>query len=135
MARRGVGGGTLVLDSDGVSKAAVGDERVRAHLQAALRRQARVLVSAVTLTEVLRGGPRDTRVHRILKGVTVEDVTSARARAAGELLGSIGMQATVDAIVAATARAQPGPVLIVTSDPGDFARLAQDRADVTVAVV
>jgi predicted nucleic acid-binding protein len=118
-----------------VSKAAVGDERARAHLQAALRRQARVLVSAVTLTEVLRGGPRDTQVHRILKGVTVEDVTSAGARTAGELLGSIGMQATVDAIVAATARAQPGPVLIVTSDPGDLVRLTQDRADVTVAVV
>lgn len=135
MARRAVGGGTLVLDSDGVSKVAAGDERAHGHLQVALRRQSRVVASAVTLTEVLRGGPRDTPTHRILKSLTVDDVTSQRARAAGELLGSVGMDATVDAIVAATALAQPGPVLILTSDPGDLARLTQDRTDVTVATV
>lgn len=135
MARRPVGGGTLVLDSDGVSKAASGDERAVAHLQVALRRQARVVVSAVTLAEVLRGGSRDVRVHRILKGLTVEDVSRSRARAAGELLGANAMNATVDAIVAATALAQPGPVLILTSDPKDLAHLVRDRADVAVVAV
>ena len=46
-------GGTLVLDSEGLSKLAAGDARARAYLETALARRARVVVSAITLTEVL----------------------------------------------------------------------------------
>jgi hypothetical protein len=43
--------------------------------------------------------------------------------------------ATVDAIVAATAIRQPGAVLLVTSDPGDLNRLMAHRRDIAVLSV
>ena len=87
--RRIAAGGTLVLDSEGLAKLAAGDPRARAHLKAALDRRAKVAVSALTLTEVLRGGPRDAPVHqRSVAGSSVIPVTSAIARRAGELLGT-----------------------------------------------
>lgn len=53
MARRQVSttGGTLVLDSEGLSKLAAGDQRTRAHLESARERGAGVVVSAITLAE------------------------------------------------------------------------------------
>jgi predicted nucleic acid-binding protein len=117
MARRvAPGTGTLVLDSDGLSKAAAMDERTAAYVKTALREQGRVIVSAVTLAEVLRGGARDTLVHRALASYEVETITSQLGQAAGEILGSVGGNQTVDAIVAAVARAQPGRVVVLTPD-------------------
>jgi hypothetical protein len=56
MARRvEPGTGTLVLDSDGLSKAAAMDERTAAYVKTALREQGRVIVPAVTFAEVQRG--------------------------------------------------------------------------------
>jgi predicted nucleic acid-binding protein len=52
-------GGTLVLDCEGLSKLAAGDQRTRAFLESARERGARVVVSAITLAEALRGGSRD----------------------------------------------------------------------------
>ena len=49
--------GTLVLDSEGLSKLATGDSRARAHLEIAIARRARVVASAMTLTEVLEVPP------------------------------------------------------------------------------
>jgi predicted nucleic acid-binding protein len=130
-------GGTLVLDAEGVAKAAANDQRVLAHLAVALRRQARVVVSTVTLAEILRGSPRDAPVHRVLNRVSHEPVTEHLGRAAGALLGTTRLPgtATVDAVVAATALDQPGPVLILTSDPGDLRTLTQARDDIAVAHV
>ncbi|MFC7763419.1 type II toxin-antitoxin system VapC family toxin [Catellatospora bangladeshensis] len=76
-------GGALLLDSEGLSKLAAGDERVRAFLETALNRRAQVVVSAITLTEVLRGGPRDTTVHRVLSRITALPVTPELGRRAG----------------------------------------------------
>lgn len=140
MARRQVAattGGTLILDAEGVTKAAANNQRVLAHLAVALRRQARVIVSTVTLAEVLRGSPRDAPVHRVLNRVSREPVTENLGRAAGALLGATRLPrtATVDAVVAATALDQPGPVLILTSDPGDLTTLTQARDDIAVAHV
>jgi predicted nucleic acid-binding protein len=134
-------GGTLVLDAEGVAKAAANDQRVLAHLAVALRRQARVVVSTVTLAEILRGSPRDAPVHRVLNRVSHEPVTEHLGRAAGALLGTLlgttrlPGTAIVDAVVAATALDQPGPVLILTSDPGDLRTLTQTRDDIAVAHV
>jgi predicted nucleic acid-binding protein len=130
-------GGTLILDAEGVTKAAANNQRVLAHLAVALRRQARVIVSTVTLAEVLRGSPRDAPVHRVLNRVSREPVTENLGRAAGALLGATRLPrtATVDAVVAATALDQPGPVLILTSDPGDLTTLTQARDDIAVAHV
>lgn len=68
-------GGTVVLDADGVSKAAAADHQVHAILVSARNRDARVIVSAVTLAEVLRGTPRDAAMYRVLTRVTELPVT------------------------------------------------------------
>ena len=128
-------GGTVVLDADGVSKAAAADRLVHAMLLLARHRDARVVVSAVTLAEVLRG-PRDAATYRVLTRIAELPVTSEVGRAAGALLGSTGLSgATVDAVVAATALRQTGPVLLVTSDPSDMAALTASRSDLAVAAV
>ncbi|MGE5286058.1 MAG: PIN domain-containing protein [Micromonosporaceae bacterium] len=127
--RRIAAGGTLVLDSEGLSKLATGDARARAYLDSARARRARVAVSAITLTEALRGGPRDTAVHRVLSRITIVPVTAEIARRAGELLGATGLsghRCAVDAVVAATALELQRPVVLLTSDPDDLSRLVEE---------
>jgi hypothetical protein len=125
----------VVLDAEGLSAAAAGSQRVRAELALAERLGARVHVSAVTLTETLRGGGRDASVHRLLKGVVQQPVTPALGRAAGELLGRTGRADTVDAIVAVTASGVGQKVRIVTSDPDDLRALTAEMDGVTVVGV
>src|SRR5258708_1024030 len=129
MARpRVASGGTLVLDSEGLSKLAVGDPRARGYLEAARARRARVVVSAITLTEVLRGGSRDVRVHQVLTHVTTLPVTPELARRAGELLGATGLsghRCAIDSVVAVTALEMARPVVLLTSDPDDLSRLVE----------
>jgi predicted nucleic acid-binding protein len=122
-------GGTLVLDSEGLTKLVLGDGRARGYLAAARSRRARVAASAITLTEVLRGGPRDAAAHRVLSRITVVPVTAQIARRAGELLGETGLsghRCAIDAVVAATALGLERPVILLTSDPDDLARLVEE---------
>jgi predicted nucleic acid-binding protein len=127
--RRVAAGGTLVLDSEGVAKLATGDARTRAYLDSARARRAQVAVSAITLTETLRGGPRDATVHRVLARVTVVPVTAQIARRAGELLGATGLsghRCATDAVVSATALELERPIVLLTSDPDDMNRLVEE---------
>jgi predicted nucleic acid-binding protein len=127
--RRIASGGTLVLDCEGLSKLAAGDPRTRAYLDSARARGARVVVSAITLTEALRGGPRDAAVHRVLSRITVVPVTAVIARRAGELLGMTGLsghRCAIDAVVAATALDTERPIVLLTSDPEDFNKLVEE---------
>jgi predicted nucleic acid-binding protein len=129
MAGRYVAGGTLVLDAEGLAKLAVGDVRVRGYLDSARARGARVAVSAVTLTEALRGGPHDAAVHCVLARITVVPVTAAAARRAGELLGAAGLsghRCAIDAVVASTAFDSERPVVLLTSDLDDMNRLVEE---------
>jgi predicted nucleic acid-binding protein len=122
-------GGTLVLDSEGLSKLATGGARVRAHLDTARARRARVAVSAITLTGVLRGGPRDAAAHRVLSRIIIVPVTAEIARRAGELLGTTGLsghRCAIDAVVAATALELERPVVLLTSDPDDLSKLVEE---------
>lgn len=142
MARRPVGGGgALVLDCEGLVKLAAGDQKARAFLETARERRAGVIVSAVTLTEVLRGGPRDASVHRVLSRVTVQPVSAELGRRAGELLGTAGLsghRCAIDAVVAATALDLARPVVLLTSDPDGLSKLVEepDRPkDQRIAVV
>ena len=83
-------------------------------------------MSAVTLTETLRGGSRDATVHRVLSRVNVVPVTVQIARRAGELLGTTGRsghRCAIDAIVAATAIGLERPIVLLTSDLDDVNRL------------
>ncbi|GAA4907367.1 PIN domain-containing protein [Stackebrandtia albiflava] len=127
--RRLNAGGTLFLDSEGLVKLARDDARAQAYLRRARARAASVCLSAVTLTETLRGHPRDAELHRVLRRINVLSVSPAIARAAGELLGHTGLsghRCAIDAIVAATAMACLRPVVILTSDHGDLAKLVQE---------
>jgi len=125
----------VVLDSGALSKAAAGDVRVRAELAVAEQLGAGVHVSSVTLTEVLRGHPRDARVHALLAGVDQDSVSPELGRAAGELLGRTNRTDTVDAIVALTANAAGSRVRLLTGDPGDLRALTTDMAGVTVVPI
>jgi predicted nucleic acid-binding protein len=127
--RRIAGGGTIVLDCEGLSKLAAGDQRTRGYLDSAREKSARVAVSAITLTEVLRGSPRDAPVHRVLSRINVAPVTGAIARRAGELLGTTGLsghRCAIDAVVAATALEMERPVLLLTSDLDDLGKLVEE---------
>lgn len=130
MARRGVAtGGTLVLDSEGLVKLAEGHPRPRAYLDTARARRAGVVVSAITLTEVLRGGRRDARLHQVLSRIITLPVTPQLARQAGELLGRTGLsghRCAVDAVVAVTALGVARPVVLLTSDPDDLNLLVEE---------
>jgi predicted nucleic acid-binding protein len=86
-------------------------------------------VSAITLTEVLRGGARDAAVDRVLSRVTVRLVTPEIARRAGELLGATGLsghRCAIDAVVAVTALELERPVVLLTSDPDDLGKLVEE---------
>ena len=126
--RRGLGG-TLVLDAEGLRKLADGNPRAVSFAKDAYVANAIVLTVASTLTEVLRGGPRDAPVHRILKDVSVVPVGPEEGRAAGELLGRTGLsghRCALDALLAVVALAQPRPVVVLTSDTDDLQRLTDE---------
>jgi predicted nucleic acid-binding protein len=121
--------GTLVLDAQGLVRLAEADEHVLVRVQEADASGADIVTAASTLTEVLRGGPRDARIHRILRRVTVAEIDKNVGRKAGELLGATGMsghRCTVDALLAVVALAQRRPVILLTSDPDDMARLTEE---------
>jgi predicted nucleic acid-binding protein len=128
---------TFVLDSEGVSKLADDHPDLVSYVSNARRRQAGVVASAVTLSEVLRGTPRDAAVHRVLKRMEIVPLTHQLGRRAGELLGTSGLPATatVDAMVAATALSQTRPVVILTSDPCDLSALIEGEAGIGVLPV
>jgi len=122
-------GGTLVLDAEGLVKLAEEHPVVYARVKAARIRNGNVVTAASTLTEVLRGGPSDARVHRVLGRMTVVPIDEPRGRAAGELLGRTGLsgyRCALDALLAVIALDQPRPVVLLTSDPRDLARLTEE---------
>jgi predicted nucleic acid-binding protein len=126
--RRGVAG-TLVLDAQGVTKLAAGDAAVRALALNTRQRGGLVVTAASTLAEVLRGGPKDAPVHQALRHVNIASIGKDLGRKAGELLGAAGMSGhrdTVDSLLAAVALAQQRPVVLLTSDPADMARLTEE---------
>lgn len=128
---------TFVLDSEGISKLADDHPKLVSYVTNARKRQAGVVASAATLSEVLRGAPRDAAVHRILKRVEIVPLTRDLGRRAGELLGSSGLPATatIDAMVAATALKQRRPVVVLTSDPKDLSALVEGESGVGVLQV
>ncbi len=122
-------GGALVLDAEGVVKLARGDLRTRQWFEAARTRRSEVVTAASTLAEILRGGARDAALYRVLNRITVVPVSKDHGRAAGELLGRTGLdghRCAIDALLAAVALRQPRPVVLLTSDPADLAKLTEE---------
>ena len=119
---------TLILDAGGVS--ALAGERAR--LMELRRRGLWPAQSpAVVLAESLTGDHRrDFHANRLVRACQVRDVTESHAREAARLRTATGRAATItaiDAVVAAFASTCPGPV-VLTSDPGDLAALAEHTA-------
>jgi hypothetical protein len=118
-----------VLDAEGLRKLADGDPRAVSFARDAYLANAIVLTAASTLTEVLRGGPRDAPVHRALNDVSVIPIGPEEGRAAGELLGRTGLsghRCALGALLAVVALAQPRPVVLLTSDTDDMRRLTEE---------
>lgn len=118
-----------MLDAEGIVKFATGDARTLQRLEAAWQRESQVVTAASTLAEVLRGGTRDANLHRVLSRITVVPIDKSLGRNAGELLGRTGMsghRCALDALLAVVALEQVRPVVLLTSDPDDMARLTEE---------
>lgn len=85
-----------------MSKAASNDRVVQAWVQRARELDADLVVSAVTLAEVVRGRARDAAINRVVTAAEVIAAHEPLGRTAGRLLGNAGSDATIDALVGAT---------------------------------
>jgi hypothetical protein len=106
-----------------------GDPAVRARAREVIQRGGEVVTAASALAEVLHGGPRDAPVYQALKHVQVVPISADLGRRAGELLDATGMSghdSAMDALLATVALAQSRPILLITSDPDDMARLTEE---------
>jgi predicted nucleic acid-binding protein len=125
---------TLVLDSGGLTALAGQRARLRELQQRGLWP---AQVPAVVLTEALTGDHRrDFHLNRLLHTCQVRPVTEEQAREGARLrtlTGRAGELSAVDAVVAATAGAQDGGI-VLTSDPGDLRDLEEHAAHRFVVV-
>jgi hypothetical protein len=131
--RSAIPGGTLVLDSEGLSRAVRRDRAVTAWLALARADDLRVITSAATLVEVIHPRINRPAFEWTVSRIVVEPVTEAIARAAAALLMETnrhGHRHAIDAMVSATALAAPGPVTVLTPDPADLLELCGGRATV-----
>ncbi|QMU73355.1 type II toxin-antitoxin system VapC family toxin [Streptacidiphilus sp. P02-A3a] len=116
--------GTLVLDSEGLSKLYLKDRAVLAMVQAAAEEGIRVVTSAMTTLEADYERIHPARIAWVLSRIDIHDVTKELTAQAAVLLRTHrrhGHKYAIDAVLAAIARSAPGPVTVVTSDPEDIA--------------
>ncbi len=73
----------LVLNAGGLAEAARGDKRAAAWLERARELVADIVVSAVTIAEVVRGVPADAKVNRVVKASYIAPADEGVARSAG----------------------------------------------------
>ncbi len=122
----------LILDSGAVIALARNDPRARAVLTAAWEIGADVSIPAIVLAETVRGAADDAPVNRVIEAVgRVLPVDEPIGRTAGSLLAASGTNATVDAVVVASALAVGGAV-VLTGDPDDLGPSAARHPEVVV---
>jgi hypothetical protein len=97
---------TLVLDSGALVAVERADRPTLMLMEAARRQGRNFVVPAGVVAQVWRGGSRQARLARFLaaRGVGVEALTDAGAKAAGLVCGRAGANDVVDASVVVTAR-------------------------------
>jgi hypothetical protein len=125
--------GTLVLDSEALSKLSRRHRAMTVWLDVARTLDLLVVTSAATLVEA-----RDPKVPQgafdhAVSLTKVRAVTDDIARAASKLLmteGLHGHKYAIDAMLAATAHLEHGDVTVVTSDLDDLRRLCHARVAV-----
>lgn len=119
--------GALVLDSEGLAKAVRRDREVHEWLTAARGADLPVVTSAAVLVEVIHPKINDAALRWTLSRLRVEPVTQALSQSAAALLRDTGLHGhkyAIDAMLCATALAQPGGrVTILTSDVEDVEML------------
>jgi len=122
----------LILDSGAVIALSRNDARARSVLTAAWEAGVDVSIPVVVLAETVRGRPEDAPVNRVIKAVgDFIEVTESDGRTAGHLLADAEMSATIDAIVVASSE-RTGGGAILTGDPGDLGRLAEQTASISI---
>lgn len=111
---------SLVLDAGALIAVERGDRDTAAVIEVARQEQGAVVVPAGVVGQVWRGGPGQARLARLLnaRGVVVEPLTDARARAVGVLCGAAGTTDIVDASVVVAARHHRATV--ISSDRADL---------------
>jgi malic enzyme len=117
--------GASVIDAG----ALIAFERLDRRARAAFReRTGPLIIPAPVLAQVWRDSARQVLLARLVQaqGTVVEPLDSARAKAAGVLLGRSGTSDVVDASVVLSARSHKAVVL--TSDPEDLRRIDPDVA-------
>ncbi|MFF1867599.1 DNA-binding protein [Kitasatospora herbaricolor] len=118
--------GTLVLDSEGLSKLLNDHERAVALVAEARKRGMEVVISALTIIEAAHGRIDQARLRWILSGLRIVQVGDEEARAASAMLIAAGLHGhkyAIDAAVAEMALRQQRPVVLLTSDIDDMTKL------------
>ena len=122
--------GTLVLDCEGLSKFVNDHEPVVALLAEARKRGMEVVVSALTIIEATHQRTDRARLAWVLSGLRIAHIGDEEAKAASVLLldaGLHGHKYAIDAVVAEMALRQQRPVVLLTSDIDDMAKLCGGR--------
>ena len=122
---RGLPLAAVVLDATALTVASDEKSEVRRLLRRWADEDVDLVVAAATLTEVLRGHPRDVLIHRLLSSLTMRVIDEDLGRAAGERIGRTKVRgnATLDALVAEVASSLPRPVVVLTADYDDITAL------------
>ena len=126
-------GGSVVLDAEGLSRAVTRDPYMQTILRRAISNNVPIVVSAVTLVEVIHPRINRSALAWTLSRLRIEPVTEDLSLTAANLLqaaGKHGHTHALDAIVCATALAEQGMATIYTSDPDDIKTLVAGRATV-----
>jgi hypothetical protein len=120
----------VVLDSEGLSAWVAQDRKVLGLLKVFHEMGADLIISANTIVEVSHSRVNMPRLQWALSRIKVEAVTEQTAKEAARLLKATGLHGrkyAIDATVAEAALRQPGPVVLLTSDIDDMARLCGKR--------
>lgn len=122
--------GTLVLDSEGLSRLLDDHEPTVALVAEARRRGMEVVISALTVIEAVHARTDRARLKWLLSGLRIVPVGDEDARSASDMLidaGLHGHKYAIDAVVAEMALRQQRPVVMLTSDIDDMTKLCGDR--------
>ncbi|MFI1866340.1 PIN domain-containing protein [Streptomyces jumonjinensis] len=122
--------GTLILDSEGLSKLLGDDETAVALVAEARSRGMEVVICALTIIEAVHARTNKARLSWLLSGLRVVPVGDEEAKAASALLMEAGLHGhkyAIDAAVAEAALRQQRPVVMLTSDIDDMVKLCGDR--------
>jgi hypothetical protein len=116
-----------VLDAGALIALDRGDRDAWALLTEVHRMGQRPVVPAPVLAQAWRGGPRQSRLAKVLSAAELIVADGPLSRRAGELLGRAKTSDVLDALVALAAQDRPG-YEVLTSDPKDIHHLLQTLA-------